>query len=331
MKISRVFVCLAVLLLPVALSKAEPGTAQAGWQPEVEALKARVELLEASNSELHLQIDALGSAVAGLTAQLDALSDLDATVSDLQDLLQHFSRDGDDLFLTAANLHVVSGTDSTRSTNGLGNIIIGYNESRDPDDDGPDPDRTPRSLLSREAGSQAMQFGVWDGAEVEGTITRGHDIRTGSHNLILGHGNNYSTFGGIVTGEFNTISGDWACAIGGRSNQASGWLSVVVGGVQNKAEQTSATIAGGERNIVSGFLGTVAGGSRNEAALVVSSVFGGSENTADGSFSSVCGGRMNQASGDYSGVAGGENNVATGVASLVSEGCGRMVDACGGP
>src|SRR5687768_2103418 len=68
-------------------------------------------------------------------------------VAALEDLLKHFSREGKEIFITGANLHIVNGLGSTDCTdeqgepipdcpNGLGNLIVGYNESRG--DFGPD-------------------------------------------------------------------------------------------------------------------------------------------------------------------------------------------------
>src|SRR5262249_54920757 len=45
---------------------------------------------------------------------------------------------------------------------------------------------------------------------------------SGSHNLILGVQNSFSSYGGFVAGERNTISGPFASVSGGNSNFASG-------------------------------------------------------------------------------------------------------------
>ena len=41
------------------------------------------------------------------------------------------------------------------------------------------------------------------------------DVRTGSHNLVLGDENNYSSYGGQVAGSDNTISNGYASVSGG--------------------------------------------------------------------------------------------------------------------
>jgi hypothetical protein len=76
-------------------------------------------------------------------------------VAALEDLLQHFSRKGNEVFITGANLHIVNGLADTETTNALGNLIVGYNEP----------------------------FG-------EG------DVRTGSHNVVVGKWHNFSSSGG---------------------------------------------------------------------------------------------------------------------------------------
>jgi hypothetical protein len=77
-------------------------------------------------------------------------------VAALEDLLKHFSCEGNDVFITGANLHLVNGLDGTETTNGLGNLIVGYNETRFEEE----------------------------------------NIRTGSHNVVVGLQHNFSSFGG---------------------------------------------------------------------------------------------------------------------------------------
>ena len=72
---------------------------------------------------------------------------------------------GNELFITGANLHLLNGMGATQTTNGLGNLIVGYQALRN------DP---------------AFP-----------------DVRTGSHNLIVGDRHSYSSYGGIVVGDFN--------------------------------------------------------------------------------------------------------------------------------
>ena len=128
----------------------------------------------------------------------------------------HFSRSGDDITISGANLHIVNGTGLTDALpNGLGNVIIGYNEEREI-------------------------------TEVD------ENDRSGSHMLVVGTGNNYSSYGGIVVGEYNTASGPWSSVSGGGWNEASGRSSSVSGGHSNTANRDYASVSGGAGNRASG-------------------------------------------------------------------------------
>ncbi|MBN2340843.1 MAG: hypothetical protein JXX29_17635 [Deltaproteobacteria bacterium] len=103
-------------------------------------------------------------------------------IDDLEYLTSHISRVDNELYFTGANINIVSGSGSTDGDiNGLGNLIIGYNEDLD------------------------------EGSE-----------KSGSHNLVIGSQNNYSSYGGLVTGYQNTVSGEYSSVSGGTSNTASG-------------------------------------------------------------------------------------------------------------
>jgi len=120
---------------------------------------------------------------------------LPARVAALEDLLSNFSRRGNDVYVTGANLHVRNGMKATGSLNGLGNLIVGYNEPRAEDD------------LSR----------------------------LGSHNLVLGSRQNYSSYGGVVAGAFNEISAPYASVLGGAGNVAAAPNAAILGGRGNVA------------------------------------------------------------------------------------------------
>ncbi|RJQ46483.1 MAG: hypothetical protein C4538_06690 [Nitrospiraceae bacterium] len=252
----------------------------------------------------------------------DELKTLADRVAALEALLANVTRSGNDIYIDGANLHVRSGSNSTFGTvNGLGNIIIGYNE------------------------------------------LRGTDTRTGSHNLVLGAYNDYSSFGGIVSGYWSSISGQYSSTIGGASNIASGNYAVAIagenntasgdfslvsggavnsavrnftatfGGLQNIAGDPInplygqyAVVSGGFLNLASGDTASVTGGSNNIASSYTSTVTGGDFNTASGPSSSITGGYDNTASGTNASVSGGENNTATGDYSSVSGGRNRTTN-----
>jgi len=61
--------------------------------------------------------------------------------------------------------------------------------------------------------------------------------RTGSHNLVVGAGHVYSSWGGFVAGFGNTISGPCASVSGGAGNTAGGYASSVSGGRWLEADE----------------------------------------------------------------------------------------------
>lgn len=211
----------------------------------------------------------LGAFVLGLSPEARAqfgvtLTSLNNRLTMVEQKTAPLSVSGSNFTITGKNVQIVDGTGSTNSVSGLGNLTIGYNASRFP-------------------------FGT--------------DIRTGSHNLILGDENNYSAFGGLVAGYINSISGNYAS---------------VSGGIGNTASTFYASVSGGQ--------GNTAGGSGG------SSVSGGTNNTASGQNASVSGGVGNLASGFYTSVSGGGSNEARATGSSLSGGSGRgIIPFLGGP
>jgi hypothetical protein len=177
---------------------------------------------------------------------------------------------GPHVVLTGANVHVRSGAGTTFNANGRGNLIVGYNEMR-------------------------------ASTETE---------RTGSHTVVVGPGHKWTSWGGLVAGSRNTVSGSHSSVSGGYNSTASGSYSSVNGGFSSNASGSYSSVSGGFSNIALGDR---------------SSVSGGSNNAASGSYSSVSGGRLNAASGSYSSVSGGSNNAAVGNYSSVSGGLDRTV------
>ena len=152
--------------------------------------------------------------------------------------------------ISGLNVQVVNGSGKTYgTTNGLGNLIVGYNELGNPNG----------------------------------------DDRTGSHNIVTGQENSFSSYGGLVAGQGNTVSDAWSSVSGGRQNTASGIWSSVSGGAGNTASGADASISGGTVNTASG---------------IGSSVSGGFDNTASGYWSSVSGGDLRSATGTNNWAAG---------------------------
>ncbi len=185
--------------------------------------------------------------------------------------------------VTGANFQLVNGLGSTATTNGTGNLIVGYNELGNPDG----------------------------------------DDRTGSHNLVGGSSNSFSSFGGLVVGRTNTASGNYSSVSGGVRNKSTNSYASVSGGSLNEASGNSASVSGGQNNTAYGSQASISGGFEGMASGVWSSVSGGEYNTATGNSATVGGGQYNTASGRLSAVSGGISNVASNTWSSVSGGSGN--------
>lgn len=129
--------------------------------------------------------------------------------------------------------------------------------------------------------------------------------RVGSHNLILGQNNDYTSFGGFVAGYLNTISGTYASISGGNGSIASGNASSVSGGSSNIASGNTASVSGGNQNTASGSSASISGGIFNMSTSSMSSVSGGYRNTATDWYASVSGGILNNATAKWSSISGG--------------------------
>jgi hypothetical protein len=195
------------------------------------------------------------------------------------DVLALFTRSGNDVFITGANVHIVNGLGATATQNGTGNLIVGYNEPREGGDD--------------RSGSHMLVVGA------ENNYTHGGGIVAGFHNQTDGD------FASVTGGNFNLASGLYSSVAGGFENTASGLYSSVGGGFENVAGGGAAAVSGGMGNLASGAFSWSGGGAGNIASGLQSSVSGGSSSTASGDDASVSGGRSNVASGFAASVSGG--------------------------
>lgn len=253
--------------------------------------------------------DASAGIVQELQAQIAALSErvdvLEADNTGLQSLLAGVSRNGDTLVFGAMNLQIVNGLGATDgdtgggpAVNGLGNLIIGYDEL---------------SPLCENICAQ----------------------KSGSHNLVVGPEHIYTSYGALLAGSRNTVSAPYgsvsggfrnsaeaphASVSGGSHNQAEGEYSAIGGGSLGTVQGTWASIFGGEQHYVTGQWATAAGGYFNLADGDNSTALGGNQNNANGSFSTVTGGRWNTADGSTSSVSGGDSRTAAGTHDWVAGG-----------
>jgi hypothetical protein len=241
----------------------------------------------------HLKNDGDDKGLKGLVQRIRALE------RKLEHVTSEIGVDGfPEVIVSGANLRIVNGLGSTGCRNetgeipgcpnGLGNLIVGYNEPIPASADDLDP------------------------AE-----------HTGSHNVVIGTGQSFTRVGGLVAGLFNRISGDFASITGGERNIASGGRASVSGGTRNLARGVFSAVSGGFDNFAPGAGSAVSGGAQNTASGVGSAISGGGSNIASGQVSAVSGGASNTASGLSSAVSGGAVNRASGGSASVSGGLNR--------
>jgi hypothetical protein len=223
------------------------GVMKAAGPPETNLLE-RFAALEAQVRALQHQLSAQGnSPVMALNSYLTV------------DVTQHRVR------FTGANLQLVNGTGKTDTTNGRGNLILGYDLARDDEtyvcSDG--------QFLGQEPCERTGQ-----------TWAVSH--KTGSHDLVIGDKNNYSQYGGLVVGLYNTSNAPSASVSGGMSNTARAPAASVSGGRDNKATGLYSSVSGGQGNTANAIAASVSRGVGNTAGEIFASVSGGLRRTAAG-------------------------------------------------
>ena|ERR1700690_4397743 len=185
---------------------ADNGSVISNLIKSIENLRYRIAVLDGQVNTLQTQ---LASVQANSVLQLDRALTLHTV---------HAGRPT--VLFTGVNVQIVNGAGSTDRANGLGNLIVGYDE--------PNPRITPK--------------------------------RSGSHNIVLGPYHEYTSYGGLVAGIQNTISGPNASVCGGYANTASGDGSSVGGGEDNHARNLFSHVSGGVGNTADGVASSVLGG-----------------------------------------------------------------------
>jgi len=183
-------------------------------QADVASLKSQLAALANNDTSLLSQLNAANSQIALLTSQIAALQASGGsggtTNPTLTALAKYVTVDpstingvkGPHVIFSGVNLHVRSGSGSTGDNGtptGLGNLIVGYNE-------GP-------ALLA-----DPSNLGVG---------------RTGSHNIVGGQFNGFTSTGGVVFGSGNWTQGLFSSVLGGEMNQVQGLNSTLLGGINN--------------------------------------------------------------------------------------------------
>ena len=282
--------------LQSAVTQLQEEAATAVTAADLDALDTRVTANEAEIATTRADVTANTNSLTTLQSSLNTLqtqADQNSTdISGLQDLTQDISREVVDghpsVLFTGVNVHVRSGQGTTGGfnfelqpiRNGRGNLIVGYNE-----------------------------------APSSGSV-----IRTGSHNLVVGRGHEYTHFGGVVAGYANEIRGPYANVLGGQRNVAIANHATVTGGEENRASGQYAVVSGGQNNTASGTGASVVGGRDNEAGGAQATISGGDDNRASGFRSSVTGGLRNNADGEGCAVLGGWRNAAGGINTTIAGG-----------
>jgi hypothetical protein len=184
-----------------------------------------------SSSAVNENFDALVDAVTDLESQVATLQSELATVQANNALLLNpyltissatiNGLKGPQVILHDANLHIQNGSGATTIINGVGNLVVGYNE-------------------------------------VPSTLNPGD--RGGSHNLIVGTEHKYLSLGGFLAGFRNTVTTRYASVSGGNQNTASFDYASVSGGGNNTASGNSSSVRGGYNRSAGGPYDWAAGG-----------------------------------------------------------------------
>jgi len=269
--------------------------------------RAMVEVIENKNAlkfeEVKKELEEVKNENTALRLELEDIRGLLQTQprrtveNNFLDCINEGESDAENIYFDGCNVHVRSGGGSTWATpNGKGNLIIGYNEP-------------PYSLMEVPESAEGLE-------DIE--TKKVEASRSGSHNLIIGDAHEYTSYGGIVTGQQNRISNKYSAVVGGAGNAATGTYSTVTGGQYNIASGTTSTISGGYYNTASGVSSSISGGYYNTASGGFSSVLGGSSNDAQGKTAVVTGGLNNKAIGELASVVGGKRNKAKRKFSVVT-------------
>lgn len=276
-----------MLLLIALILVASAGNALAAPSPA--ELYVMIQELQALTTGMQTTINAQQATIASLSAQLgnvesrvavnehqlvDAFSVLNgADFNLLTQLAPYVSVDQNELngvagphvIFSGVNVHFQSGSGETNGTpNGLGNVLIGYNE-------------VPETLLEGDRG--------------------------GSHNLIMGREHKFLSNDSILHGWGSTANAHAVAILGGDGTVVNSSYSVAAGGMNNTIN-SHGVVLGGEFNVIDGNYSVIVGGQSNRTIGQRATVTGGHSNTASGNYSSVSGGVEVQAVNDYSWAAG---------------------------
>ncbi|MFH1807566.1 MAG: hypothetical protein ABIJ09_02385 [Pseudomonadota bacterium] len=266
-----------------------------------------VEIGTVTDAIAALPADPVGAAELAGYATSDSVHHLDQRVVAVETKTDSLRVLGNTLRFEGVNVQIVNNLGSTiGGANGTGNLILGYDEAR---------------------------------VSADG---QGASDKSGSHNLVVGPKHNYTSNGGIVGGQLNSIRDASCSVLGGYANSATEQVAVVLGGMWNVGSGAGSVVAGGRNNRASGATSAVLGGGSdqaymgNQAWADYSVVVGGRDNLAGsgigfdrtvGEGSVVLAGYQNVGSGRFALLGGGEANEASGTSSAVLGGSHNKAEA----
>ena len=253
----------------------------ANTQSNLATLNTTVETLQTQQMTAQSTITTLNTTVGTLQSKVMAIANDGAlgplgTYVKVVDTGSINGLTGPHVIFEGANVHIRSGsgfTDDNTTQAAFGVSFFG------------DASGTPSETLT---GRGNLIIGYDETSALSGTLSSGP--RTGSHNLVVGPVHTFSSWGGMVAGFKNAITGISSSVSGGGGNTASGvFFSSVSGGEQNTASGQGSSVSGGVLNTASGNASSVSGGGQNTASGGSSSVSGGSQRSATALFNWAAG------------------------------------------
>lgn len=188
-------------------------------QTEIDGLKTQISSLTGTNTSLQTALKSAQSDITTLQARIKALESKPGGIPDLEKYLKIETSPingltGPHILITGANLHIRSGSGATDDNYSVSGNLTGLGNL----------------VIGYNEPSPTGQ------------------PRTGSHNLVGGSFNSFTSTGGLVFGLRNSLSGQYAAILSGDTNTASGLNASVLGGSLNTASGLRSTVYGGLSN-----------------------------------------------------------------------------------
>ena len=188
------------------------------------------ELLVKQQTEEAVQgAQAMATTTSTLTGAINELvaraAQLEAQLTALETKTASMSTSGTDVYFTGVNIHIRNNGGSSKSRNGTGNLVIGYDEG----------------YYATPAENEMFPH------------------KYGSHCLIIGPKHFYVGYLGIAVGEQHLLWEDCSYALGGQLHQLYGGHGTICGGCGNRVNGDGCSVSGGAANFASGSNSVVSG------------------------------------------------------------------------